>query len=245
MKLYAVGGAVRDYLRGSQGKDLDFAVEAESFDAMMDALRERGFEAWQTRPEFVTTKGRIPLANVGRFRDLLPEPPAPNPAADFTLCRKEAMYHDKRHPSEVTPADLMADLSRRDFTFNAIAISEDGQIIDPFHGEADMALGLVRTVGDPHDRFTEDPLRILRALRFAVTLTFSLDAKIINVLLDDQIVNALMDLPVERVREELHRMFKYDWRASMMRLVLQHPLVGQVLYDAFPDLWLKPTTEDR
>jgi tRNA nucleotidyltransferase/poly(A) polymerase len=253
MKLYAVGGAVRDHLRGMQGKDLDFAVEAESYDAMYTALMERGLQVWQARPEFVTLRGRMPLASLGQFGGLLPKM-EPNPlgktlplfvAADFTLCRKEAQYSDLRHPDTVTPADLVTDLSRRDFTMNAIAVSEGGEYIDPHKGITDLRGRYIRTVGHPSDRFEEDPLRMLRAIRFAVTLKFWLDSGLEETLGWPWLVEKLPTLPVERVVNELQLALKVDWQETMRHLMISSPLVGDALFGSFPDLWLKATTEDR
>lgn len=252
MKLFAVGGAVRDHLRGLQGKDLDFAVEAESYDAMLAALRERGLQVWQERPEFVTVRGRIPLSALGNFSGLLPSL-YPNPlgktlplfvAADFTLCRAEAQYSDLRHPDTVTPADLATDLSRRDFTINAIAITEDGTFIDPYHGHQDLQDRILRTVGNPRERFSEDPLRMLRAIRFAVTLNLWIDLDTGAALNDPRVSDLLATLPVERVVNELQLALKANWYETIYKLAIEFPLIGQAL-GQWPEMWLKATTEDR
>jgi hypothetical protein len=236
-----------------QGKDLDFAVEAESYDAMYTALMERGLQVWQARPEFVTLRGRMPLASLGQFGGLLPKM-EPNPlgktlplfvAADFTLCRKEAQYSDLRHPDTVTPADLATDLARRDFTMNAIAVSEDGEYTDPYKGMTDLTDRYIRAVGSPSDRFSEDPLRMLRAIRFAVTQQFWMDTDIEAALNEPWLVRGLTTLPVERVVNELQLALKVNWFDVMVYLTVACPLVGRVLHAHFPDLWLKATTEDR
>jgi tRNA nucleotidyltransferase (CCA-adding enzyme) len=195
----------------------------------------------------------MPLASLGQFGGLLPKM-EPNPlgktlplfvAADFTLCRKEAQYSDLRHPDTVTPADLATDLSRRDFTMNAIAVSEDGEYIDPHKGITDLRDCYIRTVGRPSDRFSEDPLRMLRAIRFAVTQQFWMDTDIEAALNEPWLVRGLTTLPVERVVNELQLALKVNWYETMLQLMVVSPLVGQTLFLRFPDLWLKASTEDR
>ena len=248
MKLYLVGGAVRRHMLGlSPTKDLDFAVEAPSFEAMKSTLAEMGLHVWQERPEFVTLRGRIPTVNLGSLvmdYDLNIHLGA-TVDADFTLCRAEAMYHDQRHPSEVTPAPLWVDLSRRDFTINAVAVSTEGEIIDPYSGQFDAAAHILRCVGHPEERFAEDPLRILRAVRFKVTENLTWAPSIAHALYRSDVVNGLRTLPVERVHAELNRALAHNWIDTMWAILHTAPAVGEVLYDAFPTLWLKATTEKR
>ena len=240
-KMYLVGGSVRTKLMNVIGDtDYDFAVEADSYDDMFNHLRQLGVEVWKELPEYVTLRGRMPLAGgvwppSGRGIVTVGVP------ADFTLCRKEAMYSDMRHPNEVTPADLATDLSRRDFTMNAIAEDEAGTLIDPYGGIADINDKIIRCVRDPNERFKEDPLRMLRALRFAITLDFKLEYH------TDKAVrlhsDLLKSLPVERVQTELTKMFKCSWWRSM-HILEAYPGVMNclLLHDR---LWFKPTTEER
>jgi tRNA nucleotidyltransferase (CCA-adding enzyme) len=254
MKLYAVGGAVRDHFRGMHGSnDFDFAVEAESYDAMFLGLRERGLHVWQERPEFVSIRGRMPLDSLGEFAHLFPKDLYEGDGAnrkyfinaDFTLCRKEAQYFDRRHPSEVTPADLLTDLSRRDFTMNAIAIAEDGTVIDPFDGRRDIEDRVLRTVGKAVDRFQEDPLRMLRALRFSSTMRLWMASDIYYAMRDMDNYHLLTLLPVERVANELQIALRSNWAHVMRLLVIEFPGIGRTLKDSWPQLWFKPTTEGR
>jgi len=235
-KLYLVGGSVRDLMMGEEPKDKDFAVEAPSYEAMKEFLAPRLVKVWQERPEFLTLRAQA-VTNLhwepGMTAMLGP--------ADFTLCRAEADYTDGRHPDKVEPATILTDLSRRDFTINAMAMDEAGVVLDPYHGLDDMNARLLRCVGDPVMRFREDSLRILRALRFAVTLGFYLTDD------TDETVRRmawlLHELPVERVHAELSRMFKADWYGSML-LLSEYPEVCDVL-KRMPKLWLKPTLEDK
>ncbi len=95
---------------------------------------------------------------------------------EITTFRKEGIYTDGRRPSWVLfSSDIKEDLSRRDFTINAMAYNHRDGLIDPYGGEEDLRKGIIRTVGDPKDRFNEDYLRILRAVRFSTQLGFFLE----------------------------------------------------------------------
>lgn len=252
MNLYLTGGAVRDYFMGIMPaapvkQDYDFAVEAPSFDAMKDGLvADFGFTSYLDRPEFVTTRGRIilPEDSAQRFLGIIPMFVTVD--ADFTLCRKETQYSDQRHPDTVTPTNIREDLSRRDFTMNAIAVMQNGVVIDPYGGQRDIQNSYLRTVGAPSRRFEEDPLRMLRALRFAVTRAMtSIDPALAACLRDYDMVDKLKTLPHERVREELNRMLRADWRRTMLYLIHEFPAIGDVIARRHHTLWLKATSEER
>jgi tRNA nucleotidyltransferase/poly(A) polymerase len=244
MKLYLVGGAVRDRMLGlPTSKDLDFAVEAPSFGDMKSELKDRGsFRIYLHVDAFVTLRGSIQRARLGDFGGFL-DGRAGRIDADFTLCRAEKMYHDNRHPSVVTPTDIVSDLCRRDFTVNAVAVAEDGVVVDPFGGQYDAANRVLKAVGDPLERFEEDPLRILRGVRFAVTRNLYVTGATKQAMHD--MAPKLETVKVERVREELVRAVRHDWRATMLLLMVDVPMLGHVLAKKFPRLWLKPTVEDR
>jgi tRNA nucleotidyltransferase (CCA-adding enzyme) len=121
---------------------------------------------------------------------------------EITTYRTEGVYTDHRHPDAVSfVADIREDLSRRDFTVNAMACGADGQVLDLFGGREDLSAGIIRCVGEPELRFGEDALRILRALRFASVLDFSLEpgtAKAVH-----RLYPTLERVSAERIREEL------------------------------------------
>lgn len=123
IKFYQVGGSVRDSFIGLKSKDIDYAVEAPSFDAMREAIKERGGEIFLETPQFLTIRANVP--GMG--------------ACDYVLCRKDGEYVDGRRPETVTAGTILDDLARRDFTMNAIAIAEDGTILDPFDGRKDIS----------------------------------------------------------------------------------------------------------
>ena len=97
-------------------------------------------------------------------------------AVEHTTERCDGAYRDSRHPESVRfTSSIEEDLARRDFTVNAIALAADGRLVDPFGGREDLRSGVLRCVGDPARRFAEDALRILRLLRFASVLGFSVE----------------------------------------------------------------------
>lgn len=245
-KMYLVGGAVRNHLLGLPVKDYDFAVRADSYEEMKVIL-EDNYEliSYKEDPSYVTIRGLVRLPS-GSFGGIIPSPKDlafTKVAADFTLCRAETMYADRRHPSTVTPTDLLTDLSRRDFTMNAIAVTSDGVEIDPYNGELDLLNGVLRCVGDPAARMEEDPLRLLRAIRFMVTLGLRRDYKLSAVMDDSFTHDHIRHLPLERIREELDRAAKHDSWALID--ALRGTGMWRTLKRYFPDLWFKPTQEAR
>lgn len=149
-----VGGCVRDLLLGRAPGDWDIATSA--------------------RPEAVTAlfERTVPTGlKHGTVTVLLG-----GMALEVTTFRGESGYSDGRHPDRVTfGVGLREDLARRDFTVNAMALRRDGTLADPFGGQADLDAGLIRCVGNPDRRFQEDALRLLRAVRFAAQLDFTLE----------------------------------------------------------------------
>ncbi len=155
-RAYAVGGCVRDYLRGKTPSDVDIATSALPGE-VMDIF-----------PDFRVIGTGLQHGTVTVIADDTP--------FEVTTFRIDGSYRDGRHPDGVSfTSDLTADLSRRDFTVNAMAYSDGEGVIDPFGGQKDLKNRVIRAVGDPILRFTEDALRILRALRFASTLDFTVE----------------------------------------------------------------------
>jgi len=228
-KFYLVGGAVRDKLLGTQSKDLDYAVEASSYEEMIAAIKERGGEIFLEKPEFATVRAKLPQLG----------------AADYVLCRKDGYYSDGRRPDSVMPGTLLDDLSRRDFTINAMAIDENGRYIDPFNGIQDLNKRYIRCVGDARERFSEDSLRILRAFRFAITKEFELDKLIEDAICDPNISDLIRNVSGERIREELYKCFRHNTFATIDYLFKEYPHIGALLLNPESVIWLKPTLEQR
>ncbi len=159
--VYVVGGFVRDLLLGRGVKDIDFVVEGDGPDFAKAVSRELG----STRLAIYRTFGTAMV----QLDDAILE---------FVGARSESYRSESRNPN-VRQADLQADLTRRDFTMNAMAVALNsdryGDLIDPFHGQRDLKKHLIRTPLEPEQTFYDDPLRILRAIRFASQLNFDID----------------------------------------------------------------------
>lgn len=229
IRFFRVGGCVRDELLGIESKDIDFAVEAPSFEAMLSAVEARCTKVFRDKEgapigaEFFTVRGLDP--------ELGP--------VDFVLCRKDGPSSDGRRPDFVEAGTLADDLARRDFTVNAMARDEDGVLVDPHGGREDLEAGVLRFVGEPADRLEEDKLRAFRALRFSVTKRFVLHDSVVAALLSMH-KEAFDGVSTERMREELHKMFAKDTGAALL-VLMDFPVMLEVALDR--GLWLKPTTE--
>jgi tRNA nucleotidyltransferase (CCA-adding enzyme) len=230
--MFKVGGCVRDEMLGLRSKDIDFAVEAPSFDAMHDRLVADGFELFLVTPEFFTIRARFP-----RDHDLFGRT-----TADFVLCRRDGPSSDGRRPDFVEPGSILDDLARRDFTVNAIASNpETGEIIDPHDGIRDLNSMTLRAVGDAMTRFREDGLRALRAIRFVVTKDFRLDAELAAALRDPETARLLGGVSTERIRDELHKAFAADTLGTLDILAsLPTAFTDAIFRDG---LRLRPTLE--
>lgn len=236
VKTYLVGGAVREIIRGfpEKVKDWDFAVEARSFDQMKFWLKINGFDIFLETPQYYTIRARAPK-DTYTFAGL----DMTGKTFDFTLCRSEGEYTDGRHPDSVSVGTIKEDLSRRDFTMNAIALDAAGGIIDPFGGAEDIKNRLIRCVGTTA-RLREDSLRMLRAIRFAIQLDFTLSNDIVAFLYDPNNVPLLDNVSEERIREELTKCFKADTLETLYYLQSYHALTASIFSG---DMWLLPTVK--
>jgi tRNA nucleotidyltransferase (CCA-adding enzyme) len=210
IRLFEVGGCVRDDLMGRETNDVDFAVEASSFDVMRQFIEFEGHRIVSEQPEFLTVKAVVAKGHPLRER---------TNAADFVMCRKDGPSSDGRHPDTVEPGTIFDDLARRDFTMNAMAESvETGTLIDPHGGAQDIRDRVIRFVGSPLDRIEEDGLRVLRAFRFKVVLGFTFSAQTEWALAGHSAAEMLRTPSIERVREELVKMFAASTTDSMLLL---------------------------
>lgn len=188
---YIVGGYIRDLIRGenTESKDIDIATNA-SPDEIEHLFGCADGVTYPLGKEFGT---------IG-FR-----PKGKDQTFEITTFRTEETYTDGRHPDSVTFAKTIEeDLSRRDFTCNAIACDANGNIIDPFNGIEDIHNNVIRCVGNPKDRFKEDHLRILRALRFASQLGFIIEDKTASAI--HKMKDTINNVSAERIREELTKL---------------------------------------
>jgi tRNA nucleotidyltransferase (CCA-adding enzyme) len=207
---YVVGGCVRDLLMGRAPTDWDVTTSAtpEHIQALFpDNFYDNAFGT-------VTVKTRDEDPIVWTIQ--------------VTPFRTEGAYSDKRHPDSVTFATtIQEDLSRRDFTMNAIAMALDGTIIDPYQGQNDIKATIVRTVGDPSERFGEDALRMMRAIRFAATLGFSVEDATLKAIAEH--AASLADISAERIRDELVKTINSPLAAEGIRLLETVGLLRSVL----------------
>lgn len=180
---YFVGGCVRDELMGRPVHDMDIATSATPEEVV--GLFER----------------TVPTGIQHGTVTVLME----DCAFEVTTFRKEAEYEDHRRPSDVEYVrDLEQDLQRRDFTMNAIAMNQDGTIIDPYRGRQDIAAGVIRAVGSAAERFDEDALRMMRAVRFASVFGFRPSKSTWSGLRSCK--DKIAFIAMERIRAELDKM---------------------------------------
>lgn len=202
---YIVGGSLRDALLGRPVHDIDIATSATPEDVQ------------SVFPHTVPTGlkyGTVTVKHDGA-------------TFEVTTFRREGPYDDQRRPSYVRfMKDIKTDLSRRDFTINAMALNRDGEIIDPFDGNQDLRKGIIRCVGDASTRFREDSLRMLRAIRFAAELGFTVD----DVTLDAMKAEArgLDKLAAERVRSELHKTLSAPRPGQALKLLWSQQMLHNI-----------------
>lgn len=160
---YFVGGCVRDMVMGREYNDIDIATSALP-EKTKDIFEDRGYKVYETGIKH----GTVSVSCGGNIYEV-------------TTYRIDGSYSDSRHPDSVEFTDKIAlDLSRRDFTINAMAMDINGNIVDPFGGMDDIKNKIIRCVGEAEQRFSEDALRILRGMRFASVFNFEIDDEAMN-----------------------------------------------------------------
>ena len=215
IKIYEVGGSIRDFLLGVQNKDRDFCVIAKSYEDMKNYLLLRGATIYLERPEYFAIRCKLP--GIGD--------------SDFTLARREGFYSNGRQPDECFICETIEEeLGRRDFTIGSMARGEDGVIIDPYGGQQDVKDKILRCVGDTYERFEEDYLRMMRAVRFHITKGFALHYDIQDALLDQCLVIQLTKISRERIYEELRKCFEFDTKKTL-DFFREFEYLEQVIFD--------------
>ncbi|MBI5045092.1 MAG: HD domain-containing protein [Candidatus Levybacteria bacterium] len=215
--LYLVGGCVRNILLGKEVKDWDFTTNAKPEEILKlfpDCYYDNTFG----------TVG-VPLKNNGETETVL----------EITTFRTEEGYSDGRHPDKISWGKTIdEDLSRRDFTINAIAIPINKklikgatEIIDPFNGQDDLDKKIVRSVGDPNERFKEDALRLMRAIRFAAQLNFEIEKEtLLAISNDSQLLDGIAN---ERIHLELIKILASEYPYEGILLLKNTGLLAYIL----------------
>lgn len=240
-KFYEVGGKIRDEILGLQSKDVDYvAVPSdtllekyksahEMFVALETFLLNEKFEIFLSTSDCFTIRAKFPKDH--KYQGV----------ADFVMARKEIGYVEGTRTPIVVPGTLKDDLERRDFTVNAMAKGEDGKIIDLFDGMNDLKRMVLITPLPPEQTFNDDPLRVLRAVRFAITKGFSL--KFLDYYINNyDYENKMGVVSSERIREELLKCFKHDTMLTL-DMLNDYPTLKRYIFEN-KLMWLKPTMEN-
>lgn len=211
---FIVGGCVRDLLTNQTPKDWDITTNAtpeEIQKVFPDSFYENEFGTVGVK---VRSKEKLPDAEVE--------------VVEITTYRTESKYTDKRHPDEIKFAQkLEDDLKRRDFTINAIAMNKAGQIADPFEGQEDLKKKVVRAVGQPEERFGEDALRMMRAVRLASQLGFIIEPGTLEAIKKHSY--QLKKISTERIRDELIKIINSPRAHEGIELLRESGLLEYVI----------------
>ncbi|MFS0670693.1 CCA tRNA nucleotidyltransferase [Peribacillus frigoritolerans] len=198
---YFVGGSVRDYILGRTINDVDIATSAtpQEIKRIFPNTADIGIDHGTV----------LVITDMGTY--------------EITTFRTESGYSDFRRPDAVKfVRSLTEDLQRRDFTINAIAMDKTGKVIDPFNGKRDLAQKRIITVGNPHERFHEDALRMMRALRFVSQLDFELDQETFDSLKEN--AQNISEIAVERILVEFEKLAAGSNKIKAFSLLLESGL---------------------
>jgi|TARA_R110001592_G_C13110884_1_gene744930 tRNA nucleotidyltransferase/poly(A) polymerase len=233
IQVFEVGGSIRDEILGVASDDRDFcASSARGWGALL-SWTGRKMRVFKVEEKFFTIRAML-------AGDVI----------DIVMCRKDGASSDGRRPDEVTPGTLRDDLARRDFTCNAMArlvdmdLNSVGEIVDPFGGQQDLANKVLRSVGSAQERFDEDNLRLLRAVRFWITKGLTPDDDLMAMISSAENWRSMQEtIPHERIQNEVRK------------IMLQAPERGIRILATLPEgalaglfggrLWLKPTLEKK
>ncbi len=207
---YIVGGCVRDILREAEPEDWDVTTNAKP-EEIQKIFPESFYEN-----KFLTVTVRTESENpkLGEI--------------EVTTYRTEGKYSDKRHPEEIDFAkNLKEDLARRDFTVNAIAMDSNGKIIDPFYGQADIKSKIIRAVGKAEDRFSEDALRMMRAVRLTTVLDFKIEDNTAKAI--EEKSAGLKKISQERIRDEFLKIIMAEKAANGIELLRKIGLLKYII----------------
>jgi len=231
---YVVGGCVRDLLRNIEPEDWDVATNAKPKE--IQKIFPKSFYSNKFFTVTVQTESENPKLKELKEDKSSFRPFAKTREIEVTTYRSEAKYTDKRHPDEIKFAKTIEeDLSRRDFTVNALALEirdrggtgEGQSLIDPFEGQKDLKNKIIRAVGNPEERFSEDALRMIRAVRFATTLGFKIEKKTAEAILKN--AHWLKMISKERIRDEFLKIIIAERAAEGIELLREIGLLKYVV----------------
>ena len=209
MPVYIVGGYVRDLYLGNEGFDIDFVVVGDALILCKELKKRISAGSLVSYPRFGTCTLHYQ-----------------NQKLEFVTARTETYQKNSRKPS-VIKADLLSDLSRRDFTINTLVmdIQQDrfGQIIDPYNGKKDIDAGIIRTPLEPHQTFSDDPLRMMRAIRFSTQFNFTIDSETFQAITET--ADRLEIISQERITAEFNKILVTDLPSKGINLLNQSGLL--------------------
>ena len=241
-QIYEVGGCVRDEIIGVHTNDIDFTFVLdntdqtvdEGWDEMLTHLKTEGFKIFLETKDCFTVRAKFPKGHVNEGL-----------VADFVMARKEVGYILGTRKPILELGTLEDDLRRRDFTLNALAKDLDGTIVDLFEGRKHLEEGILVTPLNPIKTFFDDPLRMIRALRFSITKGFEIDPEVWDAMFEPGLIEHLKNVvSKERIQGEVSKMMKHD-TVSTLRLLAKidkiEPKLLEVMFGG--DIWLLPSTK--
>ncbi len=219
---YLVGGCVRDLLLGREPKDYDVAT-----DATPEQVMEIFPETYAVGAQFGVVL--VPAPERDAASNLSSEGSSKSPAVEVATFRSDIGYSDGRHPDEVRfSRDPREDVARRDFTINGMLLDPvSGEVLDFVGGRKDLEAGIIRTIGDPEQRFNEDKLRMLRAVRFAARFEYTIEPATFSAM--QKSADQIQVVSRERVRDELTRMLTEGHARRAFLLLDESGLLKPVL----------------
>ena len=241
-QIFEVGGCVRDELLGVHTNDIDFTFVLddvsqsvdEGWGQMLTHLKVEGFKIFLETKDCFTIRAKFPK---GHKNEGL--------VADFVMARKEVGVIDGTRKPILELGTLEDDLTRRDFTLNAMAKDLDGNIIDIFEGRKHLEMGLLVTPLEPAQTFLDDPLRMIRALRFSITKGFTIAPNVWEAIFIDGLIDKLgLVVSQERIQGEVTKMMKHD-TVGTLRLLAEidkiEPRLIEIIFKG--NMWLLPTNK--
>ena len=243
-KIFEVGGCVRDEILNVKTDDIDFTFVLDDlsgtvesgWDSMVSHLDSEGFKIFLKTEDCFTVRAMFPRGH--QHEGLV---------ADFVMARKEVGVIEGTRKPILELGTLEDDLTRRDFTVNSLAKSLDGEVIDLFDGVKDLKRGVLKTPLDPVITLLDDPLRLLRALRFSITKNFKIDDDLWNAMFTPGLLDKLeLVVSTERIQNELKKMMKHDTVASLRlfnRIDQNEPRLLEIMFKG--DMWLSPSMKKK